>query len=168
MSRFVNDEFEKIIKDPHDDGLLDRYIDKVRRYMIREGFGGFEINKSVAPWAKLSRPGGKALYTTDGTAIIRYSKSENDLETRAIVAHELGHIALHFRKLSDEGYDPEKYDPKEEMESTEFARLVLADRSKRYDKLKDADYASKNYYVEPGIIDETLRKLFPEGPPISS
>jgi hypothetical protein len=168
VSKAVNDVFEEIIKDPHDDGLLDRYIDKTRRYMIKNGLERFEINKSVAPWAKLSRPGGRAFPQKGRTgyegAIIRYSKSENDLETRAIVAHELGHIALHFDKLSDEKYEPEKHDPEEEKEATEFARLVLMDRSKRNEKLKDTDYASKNYYVEAGIINEVLERLFPITP----
>jgi hypothetical protein len=157
----VKKVFEAITNDPHDEGLLDRYINKTRKYMIEKGFPEFEINKSVTSWAKLSRPAGQVLRRKDSTgyewAIIQYSKGKNDLETRAVVAHELGHIALHFDELPAARDEPSK-----QKQATEFAKFVLMDRSKRYNKLKEKSYVEENYAVAEKNIDAVLERLFRE------
>lgn len=117
-------------------GFLDYYIKKLQGHMANKlNVPSFQIVKRVQQFGEpIGEAQGQILKMDNNRGVfITYSKTGSPLLQRGVLAHELGHIALHYGLSSKNAQMPSEH----EKEATAFAYLILTDRSAHYDSFSD-------------------------------
>ncbi|MCL2753707.1 MAG: hypothetical protein FWE44_06130 [Defluviitaleaceae bacterium] len=105
-----------------DDGYLDFEIRMAQEYIIQKhNLQKFTIRKRVAPADQWTKGSSRIFFHDSGERCdIYYSESNNPLEKRLLLGHELYHAVGHWSPSS-----PPSEDDCERAEATYFARLLL-------------------------------------------
>ena len=144
------------------DGYLDTYIKKVEKYMteIYKTEKTFFIKK-MCPKFGLAKENfdeykayvvPTAMNNKQWGAIIYFSEEGDGFTKRALIAHELGHLAVHFDLLPT-------MKSEQEVEANFFALQLLCDRSDSYENLKNTEYIMDHYCVSSDKIEKKLAEL---------
>ncbi|MCL1819951.1 MAG: ImmA/IrrE family metallo-endopeptidase [Oscillospiraceae bacterium] len=155
--------FDEIIGQKSDEGYLDRYINKTRIYMARKHSSPkFKITKRTPSFTEkrlgVNEGIAYAVISEQGVkhgAMITYANNGCSFSERAIIAHELGHVALHYDLIN-----VTPMEDKHEQEATIFAEQLLIHRSEHYKPLKCFLHLKKYYTVSIKRIRTTLTNIY--------
>jgi Zn-dependent peptidase ImmA (M78 family) len=159
INQKVVNRFNDVKNMANDDGLLDYYVKKTRDYMA-EKFGKqkFQIIKRTTKFTDvLKKTEGRVdIFEDYNGVIINYSEGKDDLVKRGVIAHELGHVAMHYELIEQKIEMQDEH----EKEATDFAELVLKDHSVHYDNLPDSYYTRESHVVGDDAIKKVLKKIY--------
>ena len=163
----VDELIKLIIKNASNGGYLDHTIRAVEEYIIKKrGTKLYRISKGITLNSKYNHGQGFVYIFMNG-ATLKYSPKGNGIDKRFAIAHELGHIMLHFEPYTSWHNDLNInsatsisiIDPKRETQASYFAKEVVNAREDLMDRKEIMplnDDAVKRYCLSynPKLIED--------------
>lgn len=131
-------------------GYLDHSIRTVEEYILSHriktasGFSNEPYRITKRPTETLIKGCG-AVYIFAHDATLKYSSKGDGMDKRFAIAHELGHLVLHYDADCQGGNSLFIRDAKKETEASFFAKELLNDQGKlvkKYEKLSESKIKS--------------------------
>ncbi|MCL2052556.1 MAG: ImmA/IrrE family metallo-endopeptidase [Lachnospiraceae bacterium] len=120
---------DSIIDKSNKDGYLDHTIRAVEDYVIdkRSNDNFYRISKNVNRNPRF-KAGQGWVFIYEYGASIKYAPSSQGTDKRFAIAHELGHIMLHYKHDAENGNSIFINDPVKETQASYFAKKILNNR----------------------------------------
>ena len=152
---------KQILENSNNDGYLDYTIRAVEDYIIKErGTKLYRISKAITRNEKFNRGQG-FVYIYENGATLKYSPKGNGIDKRFAVAHELGHVMLHFDLHTSWHNDFNKNDansiafkdPKRETQASYFAKEIINARDDLMDRKEIMPLSDNSVNVYCSLYD---------------